>query len=212
MLAGWRGTKKQERIGVMLRASIWLLAAALVQPAAPQSMRAKDLAPGKLLAANPESPDPYFAESVILLVRYNEKGSMGLIVNRPTKVPLARVVKGGEDPLYAGGPVARTGALALIRSGGKPEEADHVFADVYLTASRTLLEKRLAAEPDAVRVYMGYCGWTAGQLQREVELGAWYIFRADAETVFHENPRSVWQRLIRQAEAWIAVNRRAPSY
>ncbi len=157
--------------------------------------------------------DPNFAATVVLLVSYDEKGAMGLVINRRTKLPLSRVLaqmkaaEGRSDPVYIGGPVGRMGVLALLRSSARPEEARHVFADVSMISSRTLLEKTLEAEPepDLFHVYLGYAGWAAGQLEREVELGSWFIFRGDAGMVFDADPESVWKRLIQRTELEIAA-------
>jgi putative transcriptional regulator len=181
--------------------------------------RLNGLAAGRLLVASRNLPDPNFAETAVLLVHYDEKGAMGLVINRPTGIPLSRLLrelkeaKGRPDEVYAGGPVGRTGVLALLRSSTKPEEARHVFADVYLISTKTLLEKALAAgtNPHALRVYLGYAGWTAGQLEREVELGTWHILRGEAGLVFDPDPGSVWTRLIRRTNLQIVRRRNGMS-
>src|SRR5262249_23991721 len=158
--------------------------------------------------------DPNFAETVVLLVRYGEDGVLGLIINRRTKIPIARLfpelpdsIKGRSDPLYNGGPVARTMALALLRSRATLEGTEPVLADVALVSSKSLLKKTMAAGagPATFRLYAGYSGWTAKQLQGEVELGGWHIFAGDASTVFDHDPESVWPRLIRKTEQRIAA-------
>jgi len=188
--------------------------AALVAPqqAPAQSTRVKDLGAGKFLVASRELGDPNFAQTVVLLVHYDEDSVLGLIVDRQTKIPLSRVfqdvkeAKGRSDPVYAGGPVERTVAMALLRSRTKHENADAVFGDVELISSKELLEKTLAAGADSNKfhVYLGYAGWTARQLQGEVELGAWHIFPAEAGMVFDPDPESLWSRLIRKTEQRIA--------
>ena len=174
-----------------------------------------DLAPGKLLVAARELGDPNFAHAVVLLIDYNkDKGSMGLIVNRRTEVPLSRVLsdlkdaKSRTDPIYVGGPVELTTVLALMKSDVKPENAKPVFAGVYLMNTRELLEKALATHPDPniFHAYAGYAGWGAGQLEHEVELRAWHIMPADPALVFHSDPESIWPRLIQRTEQQIARN------
>ena len=181
---------------------------------AAQSTRTSALAAGRFLVASRDLLDPNFAETAVLLVRYDEDGVLGLIINRRTKVPISRAfpelpqsVKGRSDPLYTGGPVGVTTALALLRSRAKPAGAEPVFADVSLVSSKSLLEKTVAAgtEPGTFRLYAGYSGWTAEQLRREVERGGWYIFEGDASMVFDPDPNSVWPRLIRRAELRMAL-------
>ena len=172
-----------------------------------------ELAPGKFLIADRELGDPNFAETVILVVNYDhDDGALGLIINRRTEVSLARVLrdvkgaKGRTDPVYLGGPVESAGVLAMLRSPSKPEEAQHIFADVYLVSSKTLLEKSLAeeAEPSRFHVYLGYAGWGPGQLEREMEAGGWHVLPAEVKVVFDADPDSVWSRLIKRTEMRIA--------
>jgi putative transcriptional regulator len=192
-----------------------LLAKCAVPAATAQSVRPADLAAGKMLVASRDLPDPNFAKTVVLLVQYDDEGVVGLILNRRSKVPISQVLedlesaKDRSDPIYAGGPVGRTDVLALLRSHGKPDDAKRVFGDICLVSTKDLLQKALASrsEGDVVHVYLGYSGWTMEQLAHEVDLGAWYIFRGDAEAVFDSNPDSLWSRLIRETELRIASAR-----
>ncbi|HXP84699.1 MAG TPA: YqgE/AlgH family protein [Bryobacteraceae bacterium] len=173
-----------------------------------QSSNPRDLRAGKFLVAARKFPDPTFAQTVILLTAYNEDGAMGLIINRQTTVPMARAVPSAKtsDPVYSGGPVSAPAVYGLLRSPSKPESATPVVGDVYMIAERALLEKTLSASPSAerFRAYLGYCGWGGGQLDHEVELGAWYIFAGRAEMVFDTEPESLWNRLVALTEKQIA--------
>lgn len=189
-----------------------ILSVALAVGAAAQTdARLKQLAAGKFLVSRRELPDPNFAGAVVLLVRYDEEGTMGLILNRRTEAPISRALeelkeaKGRSDPVYVGGPVQRTAVLGLLRSNGKPPESRHVFADVYLVSTKALLEKSLGTASNAFRVYLGFAGWAPGQLEYEVELDTWHIFRGDAGMVFDPDPDSLWSRLIRRTELRIAM-------
>jgi putative transcriptional regulator len=171
------------------------------------------LGAGKFLVASRDLGDPNFSETVILLIRYDEEqGAMGLVVNRRSDLPLSRVfhdlrgAKDRTDEAYMGGPVEPGNVLALLKSSTKPEEAQRVFASVYLISSKALLEKTLVdkAEPSVFHVYLGYAGWGPGQLEHEVELGAWHIMPPDAASVFDSDPETVWPRLIRRTELRIA--------
>ena len=176
--------------------------------------QAPDLAAGNFLVSSRQLGDPNFSETVILLVRYDEEeGAMGLIVNRRSDLPLAQVfqdlkqAKGRRDLAYMGGPVEPDNVLALLKSSTKPGDAQRVFAGVYLISDKDLLEKTLAekAESSVFHVFLGYAGWGPGQLEHEVDLGAWHILPPDAGSVFDADPDSVWQRLIRRTELRIAM-------
>src|SRR5580704_13256272 len=190
-----------------------LLGALLLFACLPGFCQTDDLAVGRLLVASRDLGDPNFAKTVILLVHYKEdQGAVGLVVNKRTDVPISRVfhdlkeASGRGDPVYIGGPVELNSVLALLKSASKPEGADKVFGDVYLIANKDLLARTLAssAEANVFHTYIGYAGWGAGQLEHEVESGAWHIMSADLGTVFHADPDSVWPRLIRRTETQIA--------
>jgi len=196
----------RKRLPILAAAALWAVSAAA------QSVRVEDLGTGKLLVASRDLLDPNFVQTVVLLVRYQEDSVLGLVVNRQTQIPISRVfpelkaAKGQTDPIYRGGPVERTAALALMRSGSKPEEAEHVFASVSMITSRGLLEKMIAEKmhPSMFHIYLGYSGWTAQQLRGEVEHGAWYIFPGNPATVFDPDSDTVWSRMIRKTEERIA--------
>jgi putative transcriptional regulator len=179
-----------------------------------QSKNVKDLGVAKLLVASRELGDPNFAETVVLLVHYDAEGAVGLILNRRTDVPLSRVFDGlkaakdRSDPVYLGGPVGAPAAFALLKSPAKHEVAERIFGEVYLISSKALFEQTIATRPDpgAFHVYLGYAGWSSDQLRKEVELGAWFIFPADAATVFDSDPDSLWSQMIRKTELKLAGN------
>lgn len=185
---------------------VLLLAGTLTLPG--QSQRGVKLAAGQFLVASRRGSDPNFAQTVILLVRYEQRGVMGLIINRPSGVPLSRALKAIEvakdrtEPVYFGGPVDMAGAMALLRSRTAPAPGTNVFADVHLISTRTLLEKTLAAGTPAsdLRVYLGYAGWGEGQLDMEIGLGLWHITPGEAGMVFDPRPETLWTRLISQFE------------
>jgi len=171
----------------------------------------RDLGVGKLLVASRGLGDPHFAETVILLVHYDEKGAVGLILNRRTDLPLSQVLdlkaaKDRSDPVYAGGPVKPSGVLALFQSPAKMEKAENVFGGIYLISDKDVFEKTLSARPDPkiFHVYLGYAGWTQAQLRTEVQMGAWFLFPADAATVFNSDPASLWLQMIKKTELQLA--------
>jgi putative transcriptional regulator len=177
-------------------------------PASGQSTQVKDLGVGKLLVAARDLSDPSFAESVVLLIQCDRQGAVGLMINHRTREPISRVIqnldtgKHGADPIYIGGPVEMGAIFGLFRSQKKPEEAAAILSEVYLVSSKPLLEKTLAtgSGPNDLRLYLGYCGWAAGQLENEVRRGGWWIFQANVGAIFDPNPGSVWSRLIARTE------------
>jgi putative AlgH/UPF0301 family transcriptional regulator len=182
---------------------------ALVLPI--QFKNPQDLGVGKLLVASRSLGDPDFARTVVLLVRYDEKGALGLILNRRTGVPLSRVLdleaaKDRSDPVYRGGPVGPSAVFALFESSAKMEKAENIFGKVYLISDKALFEQTIAARPDpgVFHVYLGYAGWTQDQLRAEAQAGAWFVFPADAATVFNSDPDSLWLQMIEKTELQLA--------
>lgn len=179
-----------------------------------QSKSPKGLAMGKLLVASRDLGDPNFAHTVVLLVRYDAQGVVGLVINRRTDIPLSRALDGVKaakdrsDPVFLGGPVETPAVFALLQSKSKLEGAELIFASVYLISAKSLLEQTISTRPDprVFHAYMGYAGWTREQLQMEVRLGAWYIFPADETTVFNSDPDSLWFQLIRKTELEFTKN------
>jgi putative transcriptional regulator len=176
-----------------------------------QSRNPQDLGVGKLLVASRGLGDPDFARTVVLLVRYDEKGALGLILNRRTDVPLSRVLdleaaKDRSDPVYLGGPVGPSAVFALFKSSAKMEKAENIFGGVYLISDKALFEQTISARPapGVFHVYLGYAGWTQDQLRTEAQLGAWLVLPADAATVFNSDPDSLWLQMIKKTELQLA--------
>lgn len=171
-----------------------------------------DLARGKFLIAPRESQDPNFAGTVVLLIHYDDDGAVGLVINRPTKLPLSQLfdevssARKIGDVAYFGGPVELRDVLALCRSRKKPEASIRMFGDVYLLSTKAGLEKALSSKPTpkTLRVYVGYTGWAPGQLEHELDLGAWRVLPGDEESVFDADPAGVWPRLIDRTEMRVA--------
>lgn len=181
--------------------------------AAAQSRDVGDLAVGRLLVAPRGAVDPIFAKSVVLLVRYDKTGALGLMLNHRTKLPVARALNGLKQadgisqPIFVGGPVQLSAVFALARASRKPEDATQVAGDVYFFETKTGVENAIgeAVRPDRVRIYLGYCGWRAGQLNNEVLEGRWYIFNGREDLAFDAAPANLWQMLIGETEQRTAM-------
>jgi len=171
---------------------------------APQEM---EVSKGVFLVASRNLLDPRFRETVVLLTGHSGLGTVGLIINRPTEIPLAEVIPDdpphgrNSDPVNIGGPVDAHSLQMLIRSGSKPEGSLHVVDGVYVSSSAELLEKLTRnGEEDGTtfRVFVGYAGWAPGQLESEILRGGWHVMPADARTIFERNPGDIWPDLIRR--------------
>ena len=169
---------------------------------------------GRLLVAAPVLDDPNFQRTVILLLDHDEEGSLGLVLNRPSLVQVGAVLPTwdgratGTDVLFSGGPVADENALALGLlpgpfDGPEPEGFRRVAGPFGLVDLDLDPDDSMAALT-AIRIYAGYAGWGAGQLEDEVEEGAWYVVDGGPDDVFSAQPADLWQRVLRRQPGELA--------
>jgi putative transcriptional regulator len=197
----------KSRVGVG-----WFLAlVALVSLPVSGQSAGEEPGAGSFLVASRSLIDPNFDQTVILLLDYNEKGAMGLIINRPTEVRLAEMVsdlEGVEDrpeTVWVGGPVAHWQMIVLIRSAATLADTEKVLEDVLFTGSREVLEDVLQNETE-FRAYAGYAGWGAGQLDHEIDRGSWHVLPGDPEMVFDPTPHELWRELLSRGESqWASL-------
>jgi len=193
--------------------------AAIPRPDPDEPGLREELAKGKFLVASRRLNDPNFQETVVLLIEYGMEGAMGLVINRPSQVKLGtllpdiKALKQRQDTLYLGGPVAVNRMLLLIGSPHTPAASIPVIQDVYLSSSLKELDRLIknAAEGERFRIFAGYSGWGPSQLDFERTRGDWHVLKADAETIFTQNPLEIWQELIQRATMkWVRLQ--APVY
>jgi putative transcriptional regulator len=173
---------------------------------------------GRLLVATPMLGDPNFRRSVVLVVEHEaEQGTIGVVLNRPTKVPVGQVLEPwtelATDPsvVFTGGPVSPNSALGLAIVPGEDEPVGWRALDgmtlrsriglVDLDAPPQLLEGGIAS----LRVFAGYAGWGPGQVQAEIEEGAWYVLPAEPSDAFAAEPERLWPMVLRRAGGTLAL-------
>jgi putative transcriptional regulator len=203
------------RITALFYPLVWMVAPCSAATGHGAGSDSDELKPGIFLVAPRRAVDPNFAGTVILLVRLDESGALGLVINRPMDIPLSRVLQDKKEAsrlngnAFSGGPVQADAALALYRSVKKFDAASAVLNEVYLVSTRSALDRIINSKPTGknFRLYLGYTGWGPGQLQHEMDLDVWRILPGDAESVFDPEPSSVWPRLIDRLEMRFALDR-----
>jgi putative transcriptional regulator len=197
------------------RTKLWLavLALALLGGAGPAA--AAGVADGTLLVASPDLADPNFAHTVVLVLRNDTNGTIGVILNRPTTLVPAKVfpdlaasVGSYTGKLYRGGPVAPARLLFLVRGlAAATVQGPEVVEKVFLAGDPEALPDivRLADGAKDLRMYAGHAEWMPGQLDREIRAGGWQTQPATAEIVFDANPPALWDELTKRAGATVAA-------
>lgn len=161
------------------------------------------LAPGILLVAPPMMRDPNFWRAVVLLCEHGPGGSFGLILNRPLTLELSEVMNDlrGENMISLGGPVQRDTLHFLHRHGDQVSEAIPIVGGVHwggdFEAIKTLIRTD-ATTPHDLRFFLGYAGWSPGQLEEEIEQGGWFLARAAEVFIFPEEPQTLWRLVMRR--------------
>jgi len=151
---------------------------------------------GQLLVATPRLPDENFYHTVVLMVEHNQHGALGVVLNRPTEQSVAQLwaqvsevscTSGGKVRL--GGPVS--GPLLAIHTSRELAELE-VLSGVYLAAQKHLLDRLVQQEQYRYRVFLGHAGWGGGQLESELEQGAWLVTPATPEYIFYDD-EDLWE-------------------
>jgi len=157
---------------------------------------------GKLLVAHPHLADPNFYRTVVLLFEHNEEGAFGTVLNRPTDEAAAEYVVDWShliaEPgvVFVGGPVQNEIAVGVAEWDSLGE-----FADISLFSGVGFVDLSDPPEPGRspvrVRVFSGYSGWDAGQLEVEMAIDSWFIAEPIVEDVFGD-PATLWSRVLRR--------------
>jgi putative transcriptional regulator len=153
-----------------------------------------------LLIARADLPDSNFADSVVLVMNNLGPAPVGIIINRPTPIPVSRLfpelkqLAKMSDKVYFGGPVDIESVWFLFRAATPPEQAVQAFDDVYLSSDRKLLLKLLGRDKPmaSLRIIVGHAGWAPGQINAEIAQGDWTFKRAEVEAIFGGTPERPW--------------------
>jgi putative transcriptional regulator len=151
---------------------------------------------GHFLVASPHLGDPNFFRSVVLVVRHDDEGAFGVVLNRPLPSTIADVWRAlgfndlqNEQPIYLGGPV--TGPLIAIHTLEALSEGEIVHG-VYYSTHKDHLNELVAEYEGPLRIFSGYSGWGEGQLEGELAEGSWLTTQANAAEVFAA-PDDMWK-------------------
>ena len=156
-------------------------------------------AQGVLLIADPFLKDPNFRRSVVFLCEHQNEGSFGFVLNRTYEYSLDELVTGLDDlkiPVYYGGPVQMDTIHFLHQYPSKIPGGFQVVDDVYWGGNfETAISLIRAGEidPNKIRFYIGYSGWSSGQLNDELKEKSWLTVQATRKLIFHKEIDNVWK-------------------
>ncbi len=179
---------------------------------------------GKLLIAMP-ALDDVFAGAIVLMLHHDDDGSQGIILNKPLDVAVHAVLPrwhshvSAPATLYQGGPVGRDSAISLVRL---PRDCDPTtlvgvnmlgrgFGLVDLDAPAEVVVPQV----EAMRVFVGYAGWTGGQLAGEIADGAWEVADALTADPFRLDTAAMWRDVVvrqREPVSWLATYTSTPGH
>jgi putative transcriptional regulator len=159
---------------------------------------------GSLLVATPALVDPNFRRTVVLVAEHGEAGAMGVVLNRPSETAVAEAVPelvsfaGDEEPVFVGGPVAVDSLLALA----EVEEPDETLE---LVVGAVGFVQDLEVPALRGRVFVGYAGWSPGQIEAELDEESWIVVPAEPDDVFSDDPDELWSSVLRRQGGPLAL-------
>jgi len=152
---------------------------------------------GQFLFASPQLVDANFAKAVVLMIQHNDEGALGVIVNRPTCKTVEELWgEVGDEPcesqrpIYLGGPVS--GPLMSVHTDRSLAELE-ILPGLFFAAKKNHLDQLVLGEDGRYKVFVGHAAWSPGQLEGEIEAGAWRTVPATAEYVFYDG-EGLWEQ------------------
>ncbi|MFN0282433.1 MAG: YqgE/AlgH family protein [Kineosporiaceae bacterium] len=167
---------------------------------------------GRLLVATPLLTDANFERTVVLVLDHNDDGALGIVVNRPLEVDVSAVLPSWQPHvtapgrLFKGGPVALDSALGVVAVPGddsEPVGVKRIIGALGLVDLDTPPEV-VTGGVAGLRIFAGYAGWGLGQLEAEIDEGAWYVVDAEARDPFTDAPDRLWSQVLRRQRGELA--------
>lgn len=156
------------------------------------------------LIAVPQMGDPNFSRAVVLVLQNDEDGAIGLVINRPTQISLERFADGqgltchkhlADTVVFRGGPV-QTERGWILHADDSVDERQEVIPGLYVSTGSDTLGDLMKRGSKPLRLYLGYAGWGAGQLEKEMVEGAWITAEAHPKYVFDTPPDKLWNQIL----------------
>jgi putative transcriptional regulator len=158
---------------------------------------------GRLLVSEPYLPDPNFERTIILLCEHNEEGTVGFVMNKPSLSKLGELIKDLsqlENIVCMGGPVQQD-TLHYIHRCAEIEGAVEVSEQIYWGGAFEQLIEKLETHklrPEDVKFFLGYSGWSPGQLDDEIKANSWIVSNlVSNELIFETSEQEMWKKTLK---------------
>ena len=157
---------------------------------------------GTVLLAEPFMMDPNFKRTAILLADHTSEGTIGFIMNRPVSMRIDELVDDFPEldaPVHFGGPVQTDTLHFLHRIGDLLADGHEIIPGIYMGGDYNqlkMLVKQGLVMPHDIRFYVGYTGWSEGQLADEYNYGSWITADMDINYLFKSDPNQLWQQVL----------------
>jgi putative transcriptional regulator len=154
---------------------------------------------GKLLVSSPALIDPNFRKTVVLITHHDSDGAMGLVLTRPSDVaavdavPALDGLPGSEDPVFVGGPVQPLAFMVLAEFDDVEQAAAPILEHVGFMHAESEPEELAISR---FRLFAGYSGWGAGQLEAELDEPSWIVVDAEPDDAFACDPDELWRTVL----------------
>jgi putative transcriptional regulator len=175
-----------------------------VLAAAATVAQAGDLSNSMILVAKPELVDQLYGSTILVVTPVGGDQHAGFIVNRPTNVTLGQLFpEDGPsqklvDPVYLGGPLSPQVVFALVERQQKPGgQSFELMPGLYAAVDEETVDRIIRTESDHARFVAGLVVWQRGELQAEIERGAWYVLPPDARLAVQKPSQGLWEELVR---------------
>jgi putative transcriptional regulator len=159
-----------------------------------------------VLVAKPGLRDPLYGSAVLVVAPLATGQHVGFIVNRPTDVTLGTLFPDDAasqmivNPVYLGGPVGSQLIFALVQRKQSPGgNSFEVMPGVYAAFESAVVDQIIESDPQHARFVAGLVAWRPGELEAEIERGAWLVLEPDAAVVTR-NPEGLWEELVRRSQ------------
>ena len=167
---------------------------------------AAELSRPLVLVAAPELKDPLYGRSVLVVTPFGRRQHIGFIVNRPTDLTLGKIFPKHApsqkvvDPVFLGGPVDANAIFALVAQAENPGGSSiEVMPGLYAAHDAAVVDKIIEGNPQGARFVAGLVVWRPGELEREIDIGAWQLMDSDPALALR-NPKGLWEELVQKSE------------